>query len=647
MEAHIAGFAGKHYCPRMATMNKPCYAALREHAPRKPALIFVASRRQTRLTALDLISLAAADDDFSGASWLDAEYAVDVEDAARRARDPALRHSLPFGVGVHHGGLCESDRDAVEKLFEKGAIRVLVCTATLAWGVNFPARLVIVKGTEFYDAKIGGYVDFPVTDVLQMMGRAGRPQFDDVGVACIFVHAPKKEFYKKFLYEPFPVESKLAGALHDHVMAEVCLSGSVKSVADCVTWLKWTYLYRRLRQNPSYYGVDDNSDDAVAAYLEATARSTLADLDAAGAVDVQEDDVVVPATLGRVASYYYLDHRTTRDAAVSVDAVDEALSDDSSRRAEGRAIAFLCAAREFEDLPVRHNEDVENAELAASLFKDDGDLGADLASLGYDSPHAKAQLLVHARLRDAPLPVADYATDTRSVFDQTNRVLAALVDVAADAGCLNATLALGRLSQALSTNCAGHRDALCQLPGVSEKEAAALRRRLGLKSSRSSALEALVSSGKIDGLSNAARDFLRELPAGRTTLKASVASDGAPARTVSINAELDVSATLRSPAPRRRGQRGASFWLALADGDELIALKKVQAAGVVEATLVVEAPDEAVDDWRMTLYAVYDRARGFDAVPVELPGLRVVVGDGKSPEASALSAGAAAWAPSS
>ena len=235
-----------------------------------------------------------------------------------------------------------------------------------------------------------------------------------------------------------------------------------------------------------------------------------------------------------------------------------------------------------------------------------------------------------------------------------------------------------------STNCAGHRDALCQLPGVSEKEAAALRRRLGLKSSRSSALEALVSSGKTDGLSNAARDFLRELPAGRTTLKASVASDGAPARTVSINAELDVSATLRSPAPRRRGQRGASFWLALADGDELIALKKVQAAGVVEATLVVEArfaafflsffspdvrgvaavpsvaprcrrddprtaqaPDEAVDDWRMTLYAVYDRARGFDAVPVELPGLRVVVGDGKSPEASALSAGAAAWAPSS
>ena len=34
MEAHIQGFTGKHYCPRMATMNKPCYTALREHALR-------------------------------------------------------------------------------------------------------------------------------------------------------------------------------------------------------------------------------------------------------------------------------------------------------------------------------------------------------------------------------------------------------------------------------------------------------------------------------------------------------------------------------------------------------------------------------------------------------------------------------------
>jgi hypothetical protein len=47
-------------------------------------------------------------------------------------------------------------------------LQVLVATSTLAWGVNTPAHLVIVKGTEFYDAPSRRYVDFPITDVLQV-----------------------------------------------------------------------------------------------------------------------------------------------------------------------------------------------------------------------------------------------------------------------------------------------------------------------------------------------------------------------------------------------------------------------------------------------------------------------------------------------
>ena len=129
----------------MATMNKPCFAAIKELSPTKPTLIFVASRRQTRLTAFDIISYAASDDApkmFLGCSEM---Y---VESVADRLKDEALRHTITFGIGLHHAGMSSSDRDVVENMFLKGEIKVLVATATLAWGVNLPAHLVIVKGKQ-------------------------------------------------------------------------------------------------------------------------------------------------------------------------------------------------------------------------------------------------------------------------------------------------------------------------------------------------------------------------------------------------------------------------------------------------------------------------------------------------------------------
>jgi replicative superfamily II helicase len=67
---------------------------------------------------------------------------------------------------MHHAGLSSEDRGLVEELFLQAKIQVLVATSTLAWGVNLPARLVILKGTEYYDAKLKKYVDMPVTDIL-------------------------------------------------------------------------------------------------------------------------------------------------------------------------------------------------------------------------------------------------------------------------------------------------------------------------------------------------------------------------------------------------------------------------------------------------------------------------------------------------
>jgi replicative superfamily II helicase len=52
------------------------------------------------------------------------------------------------GLAIHHAGMARNDRNLVEELFSDKHIKVLVCTATLAWGVNLPARVVIINGTQ-------------------------------------------------------------------------------------------------------------------------------------------------------------------------------------------------------------------------------------------------------------------------------------------------------------------------------------------------------------------------------------------------------------------------------------------------------------------------------------------------------------------
>lgn len=176
LEIYIDGFAEQQgFCPLMQSMNRPAYLAIKTHSPKKPVIIFVASRRQTRLTAKDLIAFCGIEDNprqFLGISD------EDLQTVLTRTKDDSLKEALQFGIGLHHAGLIESDRQLVEELFTFNKIQILVATSTLAWGVNLPAHLVVVKGTQYFDAKSEGYVDMDLTDVLQMLGRAGRPQFD-------------------------------------------------------------------------------------------------------------------------------------------------------------------------------------------------------------------------------------------------------------------------------------------------------------------------------------------------------------------------------------------------------------------------------------------------------------------------------------
>ena len=419
---HIEGFAEKKYCPRMGTMNQPCFNAILNFSEKKPVLIFVSSRRQTRLTALDLIALSTNNTVGGRTPFLNCS-ADEINETLDCVQDDNLKNSLTFGIGLHHAGLVESDRKIVENLFFNQKIMVLIATATLAWGVNFPAHLVIIKGTEYRDPKTCQYVDMPITDVLQMIGRAGRPQYDNEAIACLFVKQDKKNFYKKFLYEPFPLESSLHKMLYDHINAEIS-SGMLTDKKQCIDYIKWTYFFKRLVKNPTYYGLTDSKDPkALNNYIKKLLDQVLNELHDAGCIKYLDNDGLESTYLGNYTSFYYMSYKTAkffRDTLKANLNIEELIN-------------ILTLSDELSHVPVRHTEDEINKQMAQELpIKN--------PKFNYGKAATKGNLLIQAHFCRMEMPISDYRTDLKSVLDNCIRILLFMADICKEKNILDTLL---------------------------------------------------------------------------------------------------------------------------------------------------------------------------------------------------------------
>src|SRR5690606_19823415 len=107
----------------------------------------------------------------------------------------------------------------VEQNFLTGQLGVICCTSTLAVGINLPCHTVVLKGTVgFTDERLEEYSDL---EVMQMLGRAGRPQFDDSAAAIILTRAANKARYQKMVTGQEVLESTLHLNLIEHLNSEI------------------------------------------------------------------------------------------------------------------------------------------------------------------------------------------------------------------------------------------------------------------------------------------------------------------------------------------------------------------------------------------------------------------------------------------
>lgn len=227
------------------TLDGKLPAVIQQYSEKKPIMVFCFTRKSCETSARILA------EHWTRQKVTDRAWPAPTKRPVVGSKE--LQDLVTSGVAFHHAGLDPQDRHAIETAFLKGDISVICCTSTLAVGVNLPCHLVILKGTVgFQEGKLTDYSDL---DVMQMLGRAGRPQFDNKAVAVIMTRSEKVERYKRLISGQEILESTLHLNLIEHLNSEVSL-GIVNDLHQAKRWINGTFLAVRMRQNPDWYKMD-------------------------------------------------------------------------------------------------------------------------------------------------------------------------------------------------------------------------------------------------------------------------------------------------------------------------------------------------------------------------------------------------------
>ncbi|KAK4275030.1 hypothetical protein QN277_018173 [Acacia crassicarpa] len=604
LEIHIQGIDIANFEARMQAMTKPTYTAIVQHAKNgKPALVFVPTRKHVRLTAVDLMTYSNAD---SGEKPFLLQSPGELEPFLDGVKDEMLKVTLRQGVGYLHEGLTDTDHEIVTSLFRAGYIQVCVLSSSLCWGVTLSAHLVVVMGTQFYEGRENAQSDYPVTDLLQMMGHASRPLIDNSGKCVILCHAPRKEYYKKFLYEAFPVESHLHHFLHDNLNAEI-VAGIIENKQDAVDYLTWTFMYRRLAQNPNYYNLQGVSHRHLSDHLSELVENTLSDLEASKCVAIEDDMDLSPLNLGMIASYYYISYTTIERFSSSLT---------SKTRMKG-LLEVLSSASEYAQIPIRPGEEeVVRRLINHQRFSFDNPKVTD--------PHIKANALLQAHFSRQPIG-GNLALDQREVLLSANRLLQAMVDVISSNGWLSLALLAMEVSQMVTQGLWNTDSMLLQIPHFTKELAKRCQENPGNKIESVFDLLEMEHEERCELLQMSEKQQLKDIAVfcnrfpnidmSYEVLESDSVRAGEDV-TVLVTLERDLEGKAEAGpvlAPRYPKEKEEGWWLVVGDtkNNLLLAIKRVSLQRKLKAKLDFAAPSEPGKK-SYTIYLMCDSFMGCD-----------------------------------
>jgi helicase len=211
---------------------------------KKQLLIFVSTRRSAEAVAENTAKLIKYRLDQADHEKLAAvaEEVLHLEQPTRQCI--RLADCVRAGTAFHHAGLTHKQREAIEKAFKDGIIKMISATPTLAAGINMPAYRVIIRDLKRFSSFRGNdYI--PVLEIQQMAGRAGRPKYDEEGEAILIAKnkAEAKYAWERYVHgEPEDISSKLGvePVLRTHVLALIA-SGIVTTREELYGFFSKTF----------------------------------------------------------------------------------------------------------------------------------------------------------------------------------------------------------------------------------------------------------------------------------------------------------------------------------------------------------------------------------------------------------------------
>lgn len=165
-----------------------------------------------------------------------------------------LAEAAEKGVVFHHAGLFNEQKEIIEDEFRNGNILMITATPSLMYGVNLPSKYVVIRDHTRWTSN--GPASIPVFDYEQMSGRAGRPQYDDVGYSYLVAKTMDEAFDLEARYVNGEIEltnSKLIDnkdAIYKQIIAQIASSLS-KNLDDLNDFFGKTLYGFQMKNNPS------------------------------------------------------------------------------------------------------------------------------------------------------------------------------------------------------------------------------------------------------------------------------------------------------------------------------------------------------------------------------------------------------------